>query len=135
MRTAFQATSFNGCCPVPESVSSTAMWERRQSARHACDGASTRASVFLGSEPCLATLRDISAGGIAVVVDAIVAPGDRLNVALHNSATGAWSCKVLQVVHATRAQGGRWLVGGAFSQALSAEELRPLLPRWRGRVA
>jgi hypothetical protein len=105
--------------------------ERRQSARHACDDGSIRVMVFLGPEPCAATLQDISVGGIAVLVDAILAPGDRLNVEVHNAAKGICRCKVLHVVHAAPSQSGRWLIGGAFSQSLSAEELRSLLPLGR----
>jgi hypothetical protein len=123
------ATPFlEGSSRLAETTSSTTNSERRQSTRHACDDGSVRVMVFLGSEPCSATLRDISAGGIGVLVDAIVAPGDRLNVEFHNSTKGIWRCKMLQVIHAMPALGGRWLVGGTFSQPCSAEELLSLLP-------
>jgi hypothetical protein len=83
--------------------------------------------VFLGAEPCTATLRDISTGGLGIMLDAIVAPGDMLNVEIHNSAKRIWRCKTFQVAHAAPAPGGRWLVGGAFSQPFAAEELRSIL--------
>jgi hypothetical protein len=120
-----------GCLPLPDGTSS-ADRERRQSARHICDDGSVRVMVFLGAEPCTATLRDISAGGIGLFLDAIVAPGDRLSVELHHSANGVWRCKVLRVVHALPAQGGRWFVGGAFDSPLAADELLSLLPRSSG---
>jgi hypothetical protein len=129
-----QGRAIKSCLPLPKGDSSMIRKERRQSVRHACDDGSIRVMVFLGTETCTATLRDISAGGIGVLLDAIVAPGDRLNIELQNSAKGAWHCKTLEVVHALPFKGGRWLVGGAFSQPFSAEELRPLLPARRVAV-
>jgi hypothetical protein len=102
--------------------------ERRLSVRRPCDDDSVTVVMLLCLEPCKARLWNLSADGIAVLVEAIVAPGDNLIVELHNSAMGFWCCKKLQVVHAQHAQSGRWLVGGAFSEPLSAEALRMLLP-------
>jgi hypothetical protein len=114
-----------------QSDSSTDHAERRRATRHPCDGGSIRVLVFLGPEACSATLRDISVGGIGILVDAIVAPGDRLNIELHNPANGAWCCKSVEVIHSKPAARGRWLVGSAFSPPLSTHELRPLLPARR----
>jgi len=96
--------------------------------RRTCDDGSIRVVVILGPEFCTATVRDISAGGIGVFVDAILAPGDRLTVEFRNRERGGtWYRKTMQVTHAAPAQGGRWLVGGAFSQPLALEEFRQLL--------
>ncbi len=134
MSLALQSPSFAGCWSVSPSVTSSRRWERRRAPRHVCDPA-TRVAAFFWSEPCSARLRDLSTSGVAILVDAIVAPGDTLTVELHNSANGAWSCKVVRVAHTRPAPGGRWLVGGAFTEPLSNEELRPLLLRRHGRVA
>jgi hypothetical protein len=114
--------------PLPNASATS---ERRRSARYACHDDSMRVMVLLGPEACATKLRDISASGMGCLLDAIVAPGDQLNVEFHNSAKGVWRCKVLQVVHAMPDQGGRWLVGGAFTQSFSAEELASLLPTRR----
>lgn len=116
----------------PKTGSAIATPERRMFSRRTCDDGSIRVIVFLGPETCTATVLDISAGGMGLLLDAIVAPSDRLNIEFRNPALGAWYCKTLQVAHAAPAQGGRWLVGGAFNQPLSLEEFRQLLPPRHG---
>jgi hypothetical protein len=101
--------------------------ERRLSTRHVCAGTSVKAVVLLGGEPCSTMIQNVSAGGLGVVLDAIVAPNEWLNVELRNSPGGVWFYKQVRVVHVWPARPGRWLLGGAFDQALSLEELRRLL--------
>lgn len=127
MSTGFQGPALTGRRPPP-----IPDVERRVFPRRTCQDGSVRVVVLLGSEPCPATVRDMCPGGIGLFVEAIVAPGDLLNVECRNPATGAWFCKTLQVIHAAPAQGGRWLIGGAFDQPLALDDLRRLLQSAHG---
>jgi PilZ domain len=71
----------------------------------------------------MGTVRDVSAGGIAVVLNRRFEPGTILIVTV--SAKGAESRHV-SVCHATP-ENGHWLIGCAFAQALDQDELRRFL--------
>jgi hypothetical protein len=106
----------------------TAQAERRKFTRLTCGDGYVGIVVLLGTESCTAIVRDISAGGIGILVDAILAPGDWLNVEVGNSRRVGWYRKTVQVSHASPVRGVRWLVGGAFTQPLTIDECRRLLP-------
>jgi len=101
--------------------------ERRLSTRHACAGTSVKAVVLLGGETCTTVIQNVSLGGISVLLDAIVAPEEWLNVELRNSPGGVWFYKQIRAVHVSPARPGQWLLGGEFDQGLSLDELRRLL--------
>lgn len=101
--------------------------DRRTAQRHGIAHRPVRAAVFLGPESITCAIQDLSLGGLALTLHAIVAPGDRLNVELHNSAGQVWLCKSIQVVHAMPRQIDRWLVGCAFAEPLTHVQLRQLL--------
>lgn len=120
------STSFQGLAVT------VAIAERRKYARFTCGDGRVGIVVLLGAESCTAIVRDISPGGIGIHVDAILAPGDWLNVEFGNSARSGWYRKIVQVHHASPIHGDRWLVGGAFTEPLTIDEFRRLLPKRHG---
>jgi PilZ domain len=113
--------------PLLLAVSARADEERRMSTRHPCAGDAVKAIVFLGGEACTTAIQNLSLGGLGVRLNAIVAPGEWLNVELRNSHSGAWLSKQIRAVHVSPARSGQWLLGGQFDPALSTDELRRLL--------
>jgi hypothetical protein len=77
-----------------------------------------RSGVDLGS----ATLRDISATGVGLVLAEEVEPGQVISIDLPVTGSAEWRLKLVRVAHVTR-QKDRWLVGGPFLQPLSDQEL------------
>jgi CheY-like chemotaxis protein len=74
----------------------------------------------LGTAP----VRDISTGGVCLLLPHSVEPGEVLNIELFNRAGNFWHLKPLRVVHATPMDERRWLVGGAFVRELSTDQLQ-----------
>ncbi|HZY83896.1 MAG TPA: PilZ domain-containing protein [Gemmataceae bacterium] len=99
--------------------------ERRASARHFCrlEG-SCRALPEGRGESWAATVRDISADGVGLLLRRRFEPGVLLAVEL---AVGREARSLLaRVVHATAHAGG-WLVGCRFLSPLDEDELRAIL--------
>jgi hypothetical protein len=81
-----------------------------------------------GTEPPVrvaAVVRDISGGGLSLLVDRAFAPGDLLSVELPGPAAAATSSVLACVVHVTPQEEGRWLVGCTFARELSNADLAP----------
>ncbi|HWY88311.1 MAG TPA: PilZ domain-containing protein [Gemmataceae bacterium] len=74
----------------------------------------------------LVTLRDISVGGICLLVDKPFAAENPLQVQLTNTVTQARCVVSLRSVHA-RPVGKKWTLGGAFAETLANQELLSLL--------
>lgn len=104
--------------------------ERRRVTRHSCSDRLVRAVVFLGTEACPGPIQDLSLGGLCMVLKAIVAPGEWLNIELRNSTDAVSLCKTARVVHATPTQPKQldlWSVGCEFAEPLARDQLRKLL--------
>jgi hypothetical protein len=70
----------------------------------------------------LARLQDVSAGGLAFIAPRRIEPGTALTVELATKADG--SCSLLaRVIHATQVMDDRWVIGCAFTELLSAQQL------------
>ena len=106
----------------------TSNTDRRMSTRHSCTETAVRAVIMLGGEACVTVMQDLSLGGLGVLMNAIVAPEEWLNLELRNSA-GAWFYRQVRAVHVSPARSGKWFFGGEFDQPLDLEELRQLLAR------
>ena len=113
--------------PSPAEAMSLSKAERRMSTRHSCSGTAVKAVIVLGGEPCVTVMQDLSLGGIGVLLNAIVAPGECLNVELRSAPTGAWIWRQVRAVHVSPARSGKWLLGAEFDQPLEMSELRRLL--------
>jgi hypothetical protein len=102
--------------------------ERRLRSRHDCPDPSAlpiRASV--GRNLWTAPVHNISADGMAIVLDCRVDPGTLVAVELLNRSGNFWHLKLLRVVHATPHPGERWLVGSAFLKQFTEDEFKALL--------
>jgi PilZ domain len=71
-------------------------------------------------------IRDVSQGGIALVLSRRFEPGAVLMVELSSKA-GESGRQIVRVVHATPETNGRWIVGCAFVNTLSEEELQAFI--------
>jgi len=109
--------------PIP--VARTAGADRRALVRHPCECEVP----FRSGDRCgTARVRDLSAGGIGMVLPHKVAPGGLLTVELRDNQRQSWRMKLVQVVHATPERDERWLIGTAFTKQLTHEELHAVLP-------
>jgi|SRR5208283_2052634 len=118
-----RATSQPSSFAAPES-------ERRTQARHPFP---REAPFRLGNDIGTATVRDLSPGGIGLLIPCSVAPGETIAVELPEQSEDTWLLKRVQVVHATLKGPGHWLVGGVFVNRLNSKELRVLLGDQPGR--
>jgi hypothetical protein len=72
-----------------------------------------------------AVIRDISRGGLSLIVDHTLEPGDLLNVELPGQAELATCCVLACVVHVSPLDTGGWLLGCTFARELSDDDLAP----------
>lgn len=102
--------------------------ERRESIRYGINlETSGRLIAALDDGKCQARVRNISAGGISLVLSHGAEPDTVLSVQLLNRPT-MFLCKVqVRVTYAVEHPTGDWILGGAFIEKLSEEELRALL--------
>jgi serine/threonine protein kinase len=108
--------------------------ERRASVRYPCSlptQCNRSSSIHEGeTEPqdCWeATVQDLSAEGIGILVNRRFEPGTILTVDLRNSKQGFQRSMELRVIHVRRAARGSWFHGCIFAEPLSKLELRKLL--------
>jgi hypothetical protein len=102
--------------------------DRRATPRHTPGPAATcRLAVALGGIVRPVVIRDISAGGIDLVVHRPFEPGTNLALELLNAAKNFSRTVRVHVVHADPQEGGDWSVGFAFASRLREEELQALL--------
>jgi hypothetical protein len=101
--------------------------ERRRSARHPYPLDNPVLVKAADGEPIEGQVRDVSLGGIGLVLRRRYEPGTLLNVEITNR-SGLFSCTlVVRVVHISKGGDGTFLVGGAFVLTLRCEDLRALL--------
>ncbi|MBY0523075.1 MAG: PilZ domain-containing protein [Gemmataceae bacterium] len=99
--------------------------DRRAVVRHPCNGEAP----FRAGDRCgTARLRDLSAGGIGMVLPHRVAPGGIVTVELRDRVHHSLRLKLVQVVHVAPHTDDSWLIGSAFTKPLSEEELHAVLP-------
>jgi hypothetical protein len=107
------------------------MKERRLLFRHPCHLPATCSPAPEGDILGSATVSDISAGGVAVLVNHPIEPDTVLYLDLGDKDRGASHRLLVQVVHARQKEGG-WLLGCALSTFLTARELSGLLRAEKG---
>jgi len=101
--------------------------ERRAAVRHPCRVLSACHPVPEGDRLCGARAVDISATGIALVVDRPVEPETLLAVELPGRDQATPHTLLVEVRHCRPQPEGGWLLGCAFDHALSDADLRALL--------
>ncbi len=102
--------------------------ERRESIRYGISlDTSGRLIAALDNDPSQVRVRNISSGGISLILTHSVEPDTVLNVQLLNRPTMAL-CKVqVRVTYIVEHPSGDWILGGAFIEKLSEADLRALL--------
>jgi hypothetical protein len=110
--------------PVPQPSGA----ERRESFRYGISlETSVRLMAAVEGDPLPVRVRNISAGGISLVVHREVVTDTLLVVQLLNRPQ-MFLCDVqVRVTYAVEHPSGDWIVGGAFTRKLSDDELRSLL--------
>ena len=102
--------------------------ERRSQDRLFCvDPSSLSVFASLGRDLRPAPIRNISTGGIGMLLDRRVDPGTLLSVELLNKAHQFWHLKLLRVIHATLQDDESWLVGSSFLKGFTDAEFQALL--------
>jgi c-di-GMP-binding flagellar brake protein YcgR len=98
--------------------------ERRGYVRyHYRSAPALRYQVRASFEAGWAVLRDISAGGVGLLLSERLAPGSVVLIRLGDSLPEGAQTRLARVVHATARRSGAWLVGCEFTPPLSEEEL------------
>ncbi len=72
-------------------------------------------------------VRNVSTGGIGLLCRAPVPPGTFFAIELQNNRGGSSLRLRARVIHTTRHDGKTWLLGCAFTEPLSDEQLQSLL--------
>ncbi len=100
---------------------------RRVAVRHpARPGLATRVSTSK-TRPRRAQIRDISIGGLALILRSPLKTGTELLVQMENDNLEISYDLAARVVHASRKSAGQWIVGCAFARELAPWELEALL--------
>jgi hypothetical protein len=114
--------------PFPEDAAEHRGSERRQATRYPCQlDLSFFMTANLEGEPRLARVRNISVGGISLLVNGPVEAGTILTVHLENDRHNFSRLIRLRVIYCLERPDGEWILGGSFLQRLTGEELRALL--------
>jgi len=103
--------------------------ERRASFRYPCDLEAIMQPVALRGKDCpwLGRIRDISTGGIGIILAYRYEPGSFLSVEIQNRSKSFAHTFVVRVIHTTQLRFGGWQVGCAFNNKISEDELKALL--------
>ncbi len=114
--------------PLPEGSEATAEADRRGSTRYLCNlDLSYCLNATVEGEQGAARVRNISVGGISLVVDRAIEPGTRLTLQLENSQR-RYSRRVdVRVTYCIEHPSGEWILGCAFLHKLTTADLRALL--------
>jgi hypothetical protein len=75
----------------------------------------------------VADVRDVSSGGIALVLEKQLDSGALLTVELYNASRLFYCSRLLRVTHVATLAGGLYLVGCQFSSPLAYDQLQALL--------
>jgi hypothetical protein len=101
---------------------------RRVAVRYPGSGStSSRLAGRSGAKSRRARIRDISLGGVALILSSRLKVGARLLIRFHNEPLEIAYDVSARVVHATSQPRGRWVVGCEFARELSPLELDTLL--------
>jgi hypothetical protein len=102
--------------------------EKRQTIRYKIDlETSCRLLAMVQGEPHPVRVRNISAGGISLVLAHEVPPDELIEMELLNRPQ-MFLCKLqVRITYRVEHPSGDWIIGGAFTRPLSEEELKALL--------
>jgi hypothetical protein len=98
--------------------------ERRVAVRYPINPETECSTIVPEYGACPAWVRDLSAGGICLVVEQLFATGTWLSVELENAEKSLVRRLRARVVHSAEIPFERWLHGCQFERELTAEELQ-----------
>jgi len=101
--------------------------ERRRMPRFSCKSGETIAATLMGGGIREVQVRNISTGGLEVILGQEAEPNKLLTIELFNRSRNCWHLKAARVVYAFPHDQDRWRVGCSFSFPLSDSELQQLL--------
>lgn len=115
-----------GSAPEGGSESSVAVAEdRRVWVRHSADVNTTcQAAGSLAAERLSAVVRNVSQGGVSLLLGRPFEPGEMLGIELPGPAEGTTYTVLACVVHARPQNDDEWFIGCTFSRELSDEDLQ-----------
>jgi hypothetical protein len=99
--------------------------ERRASIRYLCKPEVLHATV--DGDPWMARVRNISTGGISLIISRSFEPGSVIDVHLMNTRRKTSRQLDVKVVYAVEYPDGEWILGGEFVHRLSGDDLKALL--------
>jgi hypothetical protein len=115
-----------GAAKTVEYVPRPVPLERRASVRHVCSVEAVSRPLESPDALCWgARVKDISAGGVSLMLCYPFKPGASLAVDLH--AQSRVGTLLVKVVHVSEQDDGTWLLGCEFAAPLSDTELKALL--------
>jgi hypothetical protein len=104
--------------------------ERRSEPRYSASIAGSLLPALIGQAAHSAVVRNISLGGIGLVVDQDdIAQADRLIVQLYNTARSCWHLKLAKVVYALPRNDEAWTIGCSFVEPLDQGDYQGLIAR------
>lgn len=115
--------------PVPPSAGA----DRRAAVRYPCSEDSfgpensCRPITAMKKEAWSAVVRDLSTGGVGIVVNRRFEPGTLLSVELQDAERTAGRTLLVRVVRLTQEDKEHWLLGCAFTNKLTETELLTLM--------
>lgn len=102
--------------------------ERRQSIRYGISlETSCRLLAMVKDDPIPVRVRNISRGGISLVVHKQVESGTLLEIELLNRPNMVLSKLQVKITYAVEHPSGDWILGGSFVEKLSDEDIKALL--------
>ena len=102
--------------------------ERRASTRYPCNLATNcRLAAFVAGDSWPARVRNISVGGINLVLSRAFDIGDHLALDLRSNTRNFARSLAVRVCYCIEHPSGDWIIGGSFPQPLQNEELRAFL--------
>jgi hypothetical protein len=114
--------------PARKKILPRSLLNRRVDVRRSCSrSTSSRVSAGSNAKSRWAKIRDISVGGVALILSSPLKIGADLLIRMKNPHLSISYDLAARVVHATSQTRGRWLVGCAFARELSPLELETLL--------
>ena len=102
--------------------------ERRRETRYSPGIAGSLIPALIGHAAHSAVVRNISLGGIGLVVNQdSIAEDDRVIVQLYNSARSCWHLKLARVVYALPRNDDSWTVGCSFAEPFEQGDYQGLI--------
>jgi hypothetical protein len=114
--------------PTPSDEPEPSGIERRASTRYPCNLAtSCRLVASLPGEPVPARVRNISVGGVSLVLTHPFEPESLVSIELRSMARGVVHPVQVRIIYSIEHPSGDWILGASFVDPLGDDELKAFL--------